>query len=134
MIELQLEAFREWFAKKYTYSAEYFQLAHFDIKRGFYTANDMHDPSAVDAAWVLRASFDVWQHRQAKVDDLQKELSTTKQVLNNVIDMERAKKDKLQERVDVALALIDITSYTEMERRLPDFIDQLKQALRGEHD
>lgn len=136
--ELQLEAFREWFTGKYTYSAEYFQLAHFDIERGFFTANDMRDPSAVDAAWVLRASFDAWQHQQADVDSLQRELSTTKQVLNNVIDMERAKKDKLQKRVDVVSESID--SFFDNQVRTPtqreycNFIAEIKQALRGEHD
>ena len=42
--------------------------------------------------------------------------------------------NKLQDRVDTALALIDTSSYAEIERRLPDFIDQLKEALRGQND
>lgn len=45
-----------------------------------------------------------------------------------------AKVNELQDRVDTALALIDTSSYAEIERRLPDFIDQLKEALRGQND
>lgn len=40
---------------------------------------------------------------------------------------------RLQNRIDTALALIDTSSYAEMQRRLPDFIDQLKEALIGDH-
>ncbi len=46
----------------------------------------------------------------------------------------QAKVNELQDRVDTALALIDTSSYAEIERRLPDFIDQLKEALRGQND
>ncbi|MFN4367149.1 MAG: hypothetical protein ACK4GA_06020 [Acinetobacter sp.] len=41
---------------------------------------------------------------------------------------------QLQNRIDTALALIDTSSYAEMQRRLPDFMDQLKEALRGDHE
>lgn len=112
--ELQLEAFREWFTGKYTYSAEYFQLAHFDIERGFFKANDGRNPSAVDAAWVLTASFDAWQHQQA------------------VIDMERAKKDELQKKVDRAYNSIDKWWHPDVDQKL--FIESLEKILRGEHD
>ena len=37
-----------------------------------------------------------WQHQQAKIEKLEIELSTTKQVLGNVIDMEVAKVDDLK--------------------------------------
>uniref|UniRef100_UPI00148EFD2B hypothetical protein n=1 Tax=Acinetobacter bereziniae TaxID=106648 RepID=UPI00148EFD2B len=39
-----------------------------------------------------------------------------------------------ENRIDMALALIDTTSYSEISRRMPDFIDQLKEALRGKSD
>ena len=69
MSELQLSEFKEWFTKKYTYSAEYFALAHFDVGRGFFTTNDMYNPDATNAAWVLRASFGAWNHQQAIIDE-----------------------------------------------------------------
>ena len=40
-----------------------------------------------------------WSHQQAKIDELAEELSTTKQVLHNVIDMERAKKIELEKKI-----------------------------------
>jgi len=40
------------------------------------------------------------QSQQAKIDELAKELSTTKQVLHNVIDMERAKKIELEKKIN----------------------------------
>lgn len=79
MSELQLSEFKEWFTKKYTYSAEYFALAHFDVGRGFFTTNDMYNPDATNAAWVLRASFDAWNHQQATIDNLKTQLNNMEQ-------------------------------------------------------
>lgn len=50
---------------------------------------------------------------------------------NMKLEAEIEEKDK---RIETALALIDTTSYSEIQRRMPDFIDQLKVALRGEHE
>lgn len=44
--------------------------------------------------------FEVWQHQQAKIEKLENELSTTKQVLGNVIDMEVAKVDNLKAQLN----------------------------------
>ena len=41
-----------------------------------------------------------WQHQQAKIEKLEIELSTTKQVLGNVIDMEVAKVDNLKAQLN----------------------------------
>ena len=41
-----------------------------------------------------------WQHQQAKIEKLEIELSTTKQVLGNVIDMEVAKVDDLKAQLN----------------------------------
>ena len=47
--------------------------------------------------------------RQAmRIEELAKELSTTKQVLHNVIDMERAKKSELEKKIDAAKMHIDL--------------------------
>jgi len=42
----------------------------------------------------------MWQHQQAKIEKLENELSTTKQVLSNVIDMEVAKVDNLKAQLN----------------------------------
>lgn len=41
-----------------------------------------------------------WNHQQAKIEKLENELSTTKQVLGNVIDMEVAKVDNLKAQLN----------------------------------
>ena len=41
-----------------------------------------------------------WNHQQAKIEKLENELSTTKQVLGNVIDMEVAKVDNLKTQLN----------------------------------
>ena len=41
-----------------------------------------------------------WKHQQAKIEKLENELSTTKQVLGNVIDMEVAKVDNLKAQLN----------------------------------
>ena len=41
-----------------------------------------------------------WNHQQAKIEKLENELSTTKQVLGNVIDMEVAKVDDLKTQLN----------------------------------
>ena len=41
-----------------------------------------------------------WKHQQAKIEKLENELSTTKQVLGNVIDMEVAKVDNLKTQLN----------------------------------
>ena len=50
-------------------------------------------------AW-LNGAWYAFQEQQAKIDELEKELSTTKQVLHNVIDMERAKKIELEKKIN----------------------------------
>ena len=41
-----------------------------------------------------------WNHQQAKIEKLENELSTTKQVLGNVIDIEVAKVDNLKAQLN----------------------------------
>lgn len=69
--------------------------------------------------------------KQTKIDVLNERHSEDKRILHNVIEMNQSKINELQARVDIALALIDTTSFSEVERRLPDFIEQLKDSLKG---
>ena len=54
-------------------------------------------------------AHNAWQHQQSIIDEQNK-------------------------RIDCVLALIDTTSYSEIQRRMPDFIDQIKDILKGEKD
>ena len=104
--------------------------------------------------------FEVWQHQQAKIEKLENELSTTKQVLGNVIDMEVAKVDNLKTQLNNMEACyiekkkqVEAVSQVlcELKESLKDFqemdlydkghrvtteyvIADLKQALRGDND
>lgn len=100
--------------------------------------------------------FEVWQHQQAKIEKLENELSTTKQVLGNVIDMEVAKIDDLKaqlnnmeacyiekkKEVEACAALVSewrekpIGGWSDYARgglhSRQDCTDDLEKALRGE--
>ena len=56
--------------------------------------HDFYVDDFVNGAWWA------FQEQQAKIDELAEELSTTKQVLHNVIDMERAKKIELEKKIN----------------------------------
>ena len=101
-----------------------------------------------------------WNHQQAKIEKLENELSTTKQVLGNVIDMEVAKVDDLKAQLNNMEACyiekkkqVEAVSQVlcELKESLKDFqemdlydkghrvtteyvIADLKQALRGAND
>ncbi|WP_228272033.1 hypothetical protein [Acinetobacter nosocomialis] len=51
---------------------------------------------------------------------------------NRMTNLDQLKNDQLQERIDTALALLDTTSISEINRRTLGFIDQIKQVLKGE--
>ena len=97
-----------------------------------------------------------WQHQQSKIEKLENELSTTKQVLGNVIDMEVAKVDNLKDQLNnmeacyIEKKQVEAVSQVlcELKESLKDFqemdlydkghrvtteyvIADLKQALRG---
>ena len=101
-----------------------------------------------------------WKHQQAKIEKLENELSTTKQVLGNVIDMEVAKVDNLKTQLNNMEACyigkkkqVEAVSQVlcELKESLKDFqemdlydkgyrvtteyvIADLEQALRGAND
>ena len=101
-----------------------------------------------------------WKHQQAKIEKLENELSTTKQVLGNVIDMEVAKVDDLKTQLNNMEACyigkkkqVEAVSQVlcELKESLKDFqemdlydkgyrvtteyvIADLEQALRGAND
>lgn len=85
---------------------------------------------------------EVWSHQQAKIEKLENELSTTKHVLGNVIDMEVAKVDNLKtqlnnmeacyiekkKQVDAAL---EITKQGIRKQGGDYYLEKLEQALKG---
>ena len=108
--------------------------------------------------WVILGITD-FDNQQAKIEKLENELSTTKQVLGNVIDMEVAKVDNLKAQLNNMEACyiekkkeVEAVSQVlcELKESLKDFqemdlydkgyrvtteyvIADLEQALRGEH-
>ena len=58
------------------------------------------DYKCADLKMVQDPALAVFQHQQAKIEKLENELSTTKQVLGNVIDMEVAKVDNLKAQLN----------------------------------
>ncbi|MFN4105889.1 MAG: hypothetical protein ACK4GF_07635 [Acinetobacter johnsonii] len=94
-----------------------------------------------------------WNHQQAKIEKLENELSTTKQVLGNVIDMEVAKVDNLkaqlnnmetcyiekkkqvegqQKRIDEVLEIVN--KFCEKRYPFNVFCGEMLDALRGDND
>ncbi|WP_139033058.1 hypothetical protein, partial [Acinetobacter baumannii] len=86
-----------------------------------------------------------WQHQQAKVEELQKQLSEyifVSETLDEMYVKEVQKSDELQKRVDAALKLIEswneiafdkTTHWTEgYEEGCYHCAAQLEQALKGE--
>lgn len=87
--------------------------------------------------------FDMVKDKVAEIHNLKAQLNNMEQCYiaikkindeqSEIIRGHVAERNKLQERVDVVLGVVDTTSYTEMGRRLPDFIDQIKETLRGDN-
>ena len=118
--------------------------------------------SEFNAGWIafVGAVAAVRDEQQAKIEKLEIELSTTKQVLGNVIDMEVAKVDNLKAQLNNMEACyiekkkqVEAVSQVlcELKESLKDFqemdlydkghrvtteyvIADLKQALRGDND
>lgn len=67
---------------------------------------------------------EVWNHQQAKIEKLENELSTTKQVLGNVIDMEVAKVDNLKAQLNNMKAC-----YIEKKKEVEGVQGQVSEAL-----
>ena len=89
-----------------------------------------------------------WNARQGEIEKLENELSTTKQVLGNVIDMEVAKVDELQKQVD-ALKVLAQTFWEKSSEKhkqgkvweskslgecADEILDELEQAIKGEDE
>ena len=66
-----------------------------------------------------------WKHQQAKIEKLENELSTTKQVLGNVIDMEVAKVDNLKTQLNNMEAC-----YIEKKKQVEDVSHMLEGDLK----
>lgn len=82
---------------------------------------------AVAKPLTIIALLDLVQSKQAEVNELHGFLQISADSESVLFDLNQ-KKDK---QIEAALALIDTTSYSEMNRRMPDFIEQLKEILRG---
>lgn len=105
-----MSEFEEWFKTTSAYRMlevmNYYKmdLFHWVVGRGEYRHSS------------VQIAFMTWVEQQSEIDEL------------------KAEKAGLGERIDLTLALIDTTSYSEITRRMPDFIDQIKESLRGGHE
>lgn len=86
------------------------------------------DYQCADLKIVQDPALAVFQHQQAKIEKLENELSTTKQVLGNVIDMEVAKVDNLKTQLNNMEAC-----YIDMKKQVEDQLKQTKDAC-GRYD
>jgi len=116
--------FENWFktteAYKMLEEQNYFKMDLFF----FVEARNQYRHSGVQVAYLT------WQHQQAKIEKLENELSTTKQVLGNVIDMEVAKVDNLKAQLNNMEAC-----YIEKKKELEDQhkkVDEVLEYLDGE--
>ena len=71
----------------------------------------------------------MWQHQQAKIEKLENELSTTKQVLGNVIDMEVAKVDDLKTQLNNMEAC-----YIQVKKDKAELLGVISDALEAFND
>ncbi|WP_441367788.1 hypothetical protein [Acinetobacter lwoffii] len=88
------------------------------------------DYKCADLKMVQDPALAVFQHQQAKIEKLENELSTTKQVLGNVIDMEVAKVDNLKAQLNNMEAC-----YIKKKKEVEDQhkkVDEVLEYLNGE--
>lgn len=79
--------------------------------------------------------YKMWQHQQAKIEKLEIELSTTKQVLGNVIDMEVAKVDDLKAQLNnMEACYIEKKKEVEGQQKRIDDYEKLTTSIRNEFD
>lgn len=82
--------------------------------------------SEFNAGWIafVGAVAAVRDEQQAKIEKLENELSTTKQVLGNVIDMEVAKVDNLKAQLNNMEAC-----YIEKKKRVEDALSRVESLM-----
>ena len=75
-----------------------------------------------------------WNARQGEIEKLENELSTTKQVLGNVIDMEMAKVDNLKTQLNNMEACYIEKKELEGQQKRIDEYKKLTTSIRNEFD
>ncbi|MCU4320667.1 hypothetical protein KTH44_16240 [Acinetobacter bereziniae] len=124
---IKMDRFEEFIVKKYPSRSAKVLLNKLQDNDGtwFYAVKEVQDQS------------EAWKARQVEIDNLNNKNKEAysreiKKFEENLI-LKSNIEDK-ENRIDMALALIDTTSYSEISRRMADFIDQLKEALRGKSE
>ena len=90
-----------------------------------------------NAGWIafVGAVAAVRDEQQAKIEKLENELSTTKQVLGNVIDMEVAKVDNLKAQLNnMEACYIEKKKQAEDQQKRIDDYEKLTTSIRNEFD
>ena len=83
---------------------------------------------------IVQTAYEVFQHQQAKVEELQTQLSLQRQrvkAFEEELTSSRNYGDELQKRVDAALVVLT-EYYTGSYDESPDLVVDIEQALKGE--
>lgn len=111
----------------------------FDVKQNVYIPNakwfdDNDADEGVIYCCMLNTAYMSFQHQQAKVEELQTQLSLQRQrvkAFEEELTSSRNYGDELQKRVDAALAVLT-EYYTGSYDESPDLVVDIEQALKGE--
>ncbi|EMN9778839.1 hypothetical protein [Acinetobacter baumannii] len=145
-MDKNLNEFKEWFAIHYPEYKDYLEITFFDYDKGLFVAKDTWNPDSVIAAKVLRITLKAWQHKQAKVEELQKQFDQhDKLLLQRNKDVQElydinakhvAEKAELQKRVDeqglIIAKVMSIASDLQQSWAMFEIGKKLEQALKGE--
>lgn len=135
----QVPMFKEWFIDTYPECKDYLDLTYFDVEKNTFIAKCSYNPDSGNAAKVLRIAFGSWRHQQAKVEELQKQLSEyifVAETLDEMYVKEVQKSDELQKRVDqqglIIAKAMSIASDLQKSWSMFEIGKKLEQALKGE--
>lgn len=124
-MDKNLNEFKEWFAIHYPEYKDYLEITFFDYDKGLFVAKDTWNPDSVIAAKVLRITLKAWQHKQAKVEELQTQLSLQRQrvkAFEEELTSSRNYGDELQKRVDAAT------------KQAQNALQYVEEDMRGNHE
>ena len=107
--------------------AERIKRSKMELKEnGFYWSPEWDSQSCCDQDFVNNFKKG-WNARQGEIEKLENELSTTKQVLGNVIDMEVAKVDNLKTQLNnMEASYIEKKKVEELQGRIDEALEDLE--------
>lgn len=94
------------------------------------------EENASKESWANKAvAWNIWKEKQAIIDQLENELSTTKQVLGNVIDMEVAKVGNLKAQLNnMEACYIGVKKQVELQGQLNKHSECIENLVNQKAD